>query len=223
MFLFSQPALRHFAVIKRLKLVRSGALWRVTDRRGFGSEQLLLVPGRHKVWPLLLVSLNSVHASPVRLRNGKVAILVNASDVKLVSNLLRANPKSKESNLNALTGFEPRFKKRKLAPAALVISALVVSAVAIIPRPQEKVTTQIEQTGPTAGNTCGKEMLGQSLIEGVLARYKQVQISEGSFKVASAKKLGGLYQVKLRRMCDGKYFRVDAWSRNSEIVISKIY
>jgi hypothetical protein len=224
MFSFQKPALRHFAVMKRVKVSRFGHLWLVKDRRGLGLDQLLLVPSKRRVWPLLLSSLAQHDASPVRLRSARVAILIGSAEVKSVMSALRGT-KSESVVLNAISGFEQGRAKFSRKPLLVVagVAALVVS-VNLIPKSVSTQAAVVEiQPQVKIVKVCGARLSEGQKILGPTKRLKRVVIEETEFVVASSQKLGGLLQLKLKRSCDDKYFRVDAWSNKDQVLIARVY
>ncbi len=224
MFSFQKPALRHFAVMKRVKISRYGHLWLVKDRRGLGLDQLLLVPSKRRVWPLLLSALVQLESSPVRLRSARVAILIGSADIKDVMTALRET-KTEEVVLNAISGFEKGRARLSMKPLLAIagVAALVVSA-NLIPK---SVSTQAavvkKQPLERIASVCGIDLSEGQEVLGATKRLKRVTIQETEFVVASSQRLGGLLQLKLKRTCDGKYFRVDAWSDDAQVLIAKVY
>jgi len=224
MFSYQKPALRHFAVIKRLKVCRFGHIWLVKDRRGLGLDQLLLMPSKRRVWPLLLSALSQHEASPVRLRSARVAILIGSTDVKSVMSVLRGTG-AEAVVLNAISGFEQGRDKLSRKPLLVVagVAALVVSA-NLIPKSVSTQAAVVEvQTDVKIVNACGTRLSEGLKILGTTKRLKRVVIEGTEFVIASSQKLGGLHQLKLKRSCDEKYFRVDAWSDKDQVLIAKVY
>jgi hypothetical protein len=224
MFSFQKPALRHFAVIKRLKVSRFGHLWLVKDRRGLGLDQLLLVPSKRRVWPLLLSALSQHEASPVRLRSTRVAILIGSTEIKSVMSALRAT-KTAPVILNAISGFEQGRAKLSRKPL-LVVAGVVALALSANLYPKSVSTQAAVVESPPVEKVlkvCGIELSQEQEILGSTKRLKRVSIREMEFVVASSQRLGGLLQLKLKRSCDGKYFRVDAWSDETKVLIAKVY
>jgi len=223
MLFSSQPALRHFAVLNLVKRRRFGSIWLVKDRRGLGANQHLLVPSKSRAWPLLLSSLHQQQASPVRLRNGKVALLINVSDVKVIVDALREPRTSRAQKLNAISGFEMAGtnSKRKIAQAAVIV-VVVALFVALLPKP---VIADVEVTEPIQKkiDKCALPIQVNSEVFGQVAQSKSISIGGSKYKVAAVQKLGGLTQLKLKRTCDQKYFRVDAWSQNNQVIVFKVY
>ena len=205
--------------------MRYGAVWLVKDRRGLGENQHLLVPSRSKAWPLLLSSLSEHQASPVRLRNGKVAILVGSKDLEAIQTSIRLSRKSTVQKLNAISGFESVEKKTQKRPTIAIVSiAAITLLVLLIPKPVEADTeVVVEQKTRTKVETCSKPIPSDAPILGTLAVAKQIEIDGLDYKIASKQRLGGLIQLKLKRKCDKKYFSVDAWSRKDQVLVSKVY
>ena len=225
MLFSSQPALRHFAVLNQVQRRSFGTIWLVKDRRGVGHNQFLLVPSRARAWPLLLSSLNQHQASPVRLRNGKVALLINVSEVKEILATLKSGKGSKVAKLNAISGFETVSSTSRTKPliAALIVTAVAVF-IALLPKP---VSADVEVVAPLKMEKqiekCSLPIEVDSLVVGSIAKSKSISISGSKFKVAAMQKLGGLTQLKLKRTCDQRYFRVDAWSQSNQVIVSKVY
>lgn len=224
MLFSSQPALRHFAVLSLEKRMRYGAFWLVKDRRGLGENQYLLEPSRSKAWPLLLSSLSDHQASPVRLRNGKVAILVGSRDLQSVQASIRLSNKSTLQKLNAISGFESVEKNPRRPIIAMVSIAAITLLVLLIPKPVEADTeVVVEKKTETLAETCSKPIPLEAPILGTLAVAKHIELDGLDYKIASKQRLGGLIQLKVKRKCDKKYFSVDAWSKNDQIIVSKVY
>ena len=224
MLSFHKPALRHFAVIKRVKVCRFGHLWLVKDRRGLGLDQLLLVPSKRRVWPLLLSALSQHDASPVRLRSTRVAILIGSTEIKSVMSALRVT-KTEPVILNAISGFEQGRARLSRKPLLVVagVAALVVS-VNLVPKSVSTQASVVEvQPEVKIVKVCGNRLSEGQEILGTTMRLKRLVIEETEFVVASSQKLGGLLQLKLKRTCDDKYFRVDAWSNKDQVLIAKVY
>jgi len=225
MIFSSQPALRHFAVLNQVLRRRFGSIWAVKDRRGMGQNQFLLVPSRARAWPLLLSSLSQHQASPVRLRNGKVALLINVNDVKEILATLKARKGSQVAKLNAISGFETVDSTSRSKPlmAALIVAAVALF-IALLPKP---VSADVEVVAPLKLekqiDKCASPIEVDSLVVGSIAKSKSISINGSKFKVAAMQKLGGLTQLKLKRGCDQKYFRVDAWSQSNQVIVSKVY
>ena len=70
---------------------------------------------------------------------------------------------------------------------------------------------------------CGLPIQVDDKIVGEIAKSKSIKVSGFEYKIANTQKLGGLIQLKLKRKCDQQYFRVDAWSQNNQLTVSKVY
>jgi hypothetical protein len=225
MLFSSQPALRHFAVLTLEKRRRYGTYWLVKDRRGLGESQYLLVPSRAKAWPLLLSSLSDLNASPVRLRNGKVALLVSSTDLHQVHNSIQKIRLSSVQKLNAISGFESVVSSGKKRPLiAILIFAVIAVFVSVVPKPVVADVPVVEITQkPKTSVKCGLPIRIETEVVGDIANLKSIKIGGFEYKIANTQNLGGLIQLKLKRKCDQKYFRVDAWSKSNQVTVSKVY
>lgn len=205
--------------------MRYGKIWLVKDRRGLGQSQYLLVPSRTRAWPLLFDSLSAHQASPVRLRNGKVAILVGSKDLKSIQTSIRLSKKSTLQKLNAISGFESVEKKPSRRPVIAVAAiATITLLVLLAPKPVEAETEVIvDKKIAMTVETCSKPIPLEAQILGTLTVAKQIELDGLVYQIASKQRLGGLIQLRLKRKCDNKYFSVDAWSKNDQVVVSKVY
>jgi hypothetical protein len=225
MIFSSQPALRHFAVLSLEKRRTYGTFWLVKDRRGLGQKQYLLVPNRARAWPLLLSSLSDLNAGPIRLRNGKVALLVSNSDLELIHNSIQNTGRTSTQRLNAISGFESvESSSKKKALIAIFGFAVIAAFVSVVPKPVVADVSVVEiSQKPKPVVKCGIPIQVDSEIVGQIGKYKSIKLGGFEYKIAQAQKLGGLIQLKIKRNCDQKYFRVDAWSQSNQVTISKVY
>jgi len=225
MLFHSQPALRHFAVLSLEKRRRYGAFWLVKDRRGLGESQYLLVPSKTKAWPLLLSSLSGLNASPVRLRNGKIALLVSNAGIDLIHNAIHETSRKSVQKLNAISGFESVVSRSRSKPlVAILVLAVIALFVSVVPKPVvANVQIVVKTQKPKLVVSCGLPIpIGEEVV-GVIARSKSIKINGYQYKIANAQKLGGLIQLTLKRKCDQKYFKIDAWSQSNQVNVSKVY
>ncbi len=187
--------------------------------------QLLLVPSKTKAWPLTLTLLDKFQPIPTRLRNGKVGLLLDQADTQEVMSALR-NSKSKEDiSLDAMKGFVTKRQSRRVTPIALTVSCCV-GLLAIFAAPQlthSEPQTIIQKDVAEVVENCAAGPEVQQSIKGKAKLLHSVTIGNEEFKVASVNRLGGLVQLKLKRSCDSKYFRIDAWSISNELKVSKVY
>ena len=174
---------------------------------------------------MLLSSLSDLNASPVRLRNGKVALLVSINDLELIHKSIQRTKKTRVQKLNAISGFESvasgRGKKLLVPILAFVAIAAFVS---VVPKPVVADVSVVESSQePKPVVKCGIPIQVDSEIVGQIGKYKSIKLGGFEYKIAQAQKLGGLHQLKLKRKCDQKYFRVDAWSQSNQVNVSKVY
>jgi hypothetical protein len=225
MLFHSQPALRHFAVLSLEKRRRYGAYWLVKDRRGLGESQFLLVPSKTKAWPLLLSSLSGLNASPVRLRNGKIALLVSNAGIDLIHNAIHETSRKSVQKLNAISGFESVVSRSRSKPlVAILVLAVIALLVSVVPKPVvADVQVVVKTQKPKLVVSCGLPIPIGAEVVGVIARSKSIKINGYQYKIANAQKLGGLIQLTLKRKCDQKYFKIDAWSQSNQVNVSKVY
>ena len=225
MLFHSQPALRHFAVLSLEKRRRYGAYWLVKDRRGLGESQFLLVPSKTKAWPLLLSSLSGLNASPVRLRNGKIALLVSNAGIDLIHNAIHETSRKSVQKLNAISGFESVVSRSRSKPlVAILVLAVIALFVSVVPKPVvADVPVVVKTQKPKQVVRCELPIPLEAEVVGVIARSKSIKINGYQYKIANTQKLGGLIQLTLKRKCDQKYFRIDAWSQSDQVNVSKVY
>ncbi len=209
------PSLRHHAVIRILRRSLKYSIWLVSDRRSDGSRELLLVPSRFVAWPIMYQRLSKLEPRLVRLRNGKVAFLILENEIEqVVSNASASAPKT---NLDPLAGFIPASRTRFKAIWMLVgLSSLVIVLFAT--------------TGSGTPETKNKNDEGSSAclvepypIEINLDEFKAGKFTKDGvkFNFAALNQNGGLYSIRIRRLCDGKLYQGKAWKSKSGLVLSQ--
>jgi hypothetical protein len=226
MFRFTQPGLRHHAVVERVMTVRFGSIWRVHDRRDPSIPKLLVLPTKAKPWPVLLEVLSQHQPTPTRLRNGKVAfILPNIPLIELKSSFRKSRTSSR-SRLDALTGFsatQVETRSKVIAFATIII----IGGLLFIQFPwsyaQSKPLSKVPIAQKSKASTCKADVvLGMRISKGI-KRFEKFKIAENTFVVANLSRFGGLTQLTLKRVCDDKYFRFDAWKSSEYLEITKLY
>lgn len=225
MFRASKPSLRHFAVLERELRTAAGSVWAVQDRRNPLRKQCLFVPTKVSSWPIWVVRLEFLEPTPTRLRNGKVALLLSSPDASLVRSTFRSSTKNSRVKLNALTGFELTQKaKRRMPPVLIPIMALACSCLWFIPRDSSVATqTEVPVVSKPKVDLCRTTVSKGSEIVGVIARYESIELAGQEFKIADIKRLGGLVQIKAKRLCDKRYFRIDSWSEGKKLRVERVY
>jgi hypothetical protein len=225
MFKPKQPALRHFAVLECLRSGRFGAIWGVRDRRGSTKSQFLLVPSRVKPWPVLMTRLEKLQPIPVRLRNGNVGLLLSGIDLDQLTDFLKPRSRTVDFHLDALHGFVIAKRARR-APRVLLLGLCVVFGFSLVLLPQNtsrQAAVSVPMDGKSTPGLCAEGPQVNHKIEGSSKRFSPVQLGKDKYTIASVKRLGGLAQLKIKRKCDSKFFRIDAWIRSSEVIVSKVY
>ena len=174
---------------------------------------------------MLLSSLSNLNASPVRLRNGKVALLVSNNNLDLIHKSIQSTKKTSVQKLNAISGFEPVASGRGKKPLVAILAFVSIAAfVSVVPKPVVADVPVVEiSKKPKPVVKCGLPIQIDDEIVGVIAKSKSIKVSGFEYKIANMQKLGGLLQLKLKRKCDQKYFRVDAWSQSNQVTVSKVY
>jgi hypothetical protein len=159
------------------------------------------------------------------LRNGKVALLVSNNNLELIQNSLQRARKTTVQKLNAISGFESVASGRGKKPLVAILAFAVIGAfVSVVPKPVVADVPVIEiSQKPKPVVKCGLPIQIADEIVGVIAKSKSIKVSGFEYKIANTQKLGGLIQLKLKRKCDQKYFRVDAWSQSNQVTVSKVY
>ena len=225
MFLERRPSLRYFAVLSRELRSLSGSVWEVQDRRNPLRKQYLFVPSRMNSWPIWLNRLESLEPTPTRLRDGKVSLLLTSSDVSSIRACLRSKIKGSNLELNALTGFQAIRAKRKNAQLAWIPTvAVACSLVLLIPKDVSSATQTPERAvAKPQIDSCSIAVPSGSEISGSVDRYETVVISGQKYKIAAINNLGGLAQVKAKRICDNRYIRFDAWLSEQSPRIERVY
>jgi len=226
MFGKSRPALRHFAVGERLATLRVGKVWKAHDRRDSASPKFLVVPNKAKPWPILHERLSNYQPSPARLRNGKVALLLSTGQLEEIKNAIRKGQHDAKNPLSSWQGFSIgksiRVRKGLVVATFALVLCLVVALVPISNVAWQPVEKPVLQSDKPVAKCAGEVSLGLELPIGIRKRSK-VALGGETFTVNSIKSFGGLAQVRIRRACDGKYFRLDAWQNSDYFEVSKVY
>jgi len=218
-----KPSLRHFAVIERVHRSRFGSSWLVQDRRNPLRKQYLFVPSRLRSWPIWLSRLELLEPTPTRLRNGRVSVLISAADANIVREAFRKPPLDAGTKLNALTGFEAGARRSKVRLAFLPALALCLCLLLVVPKEQSVATQKVESPKPEVSISCANQIANGSQASGSVKQFGFLDIAGARYKIASLHKLGGLTQVKVKRVCDKKYLKLDLWSDGAQLKVEKVY
>ena len=219
-----QPSLRHFAIIARTFKSKVGSLWEVKDRRAPDQSQYLFTPSILMSWPRWLAILGD-SCSPIRLRNGKVALLLSREfDLEAIAKCLKY-PRGRNSySLQPMIGFLEAKKNRvQFALPMILIFVVLVGLLTITMSPKAMVIATVSQSQNTAQRkSCGEvDLLGKRFPTGTKA-HTTLSLEESKYRILKTSSFGGLTQIQLRRICDGKKFRLEAWRAKDSLRVSKV-
>lgn len=219
-----QPSLRHFAIIARTFKSKVGSLWEVKDRRAPDQSQFLFTPSILMSWPRW-VSILGDSCSPIKLRNGKVALLLSRElDLESVAKSLKYRRGMNSYSLQPMIGFSEAKKNRiKFALPMILIFVVLVGLLTITMSPKAMVIATASQSQHTSQRkSCGEEdLLGKSFPTGIKA-HTNLMVEKSKYRILRTSSFGGLTQIQLRRICDGKKFRIEAWRAKDSLRVSKV-
>lgn len=161
--------------------------------------------------------------TPTRLRNGKVAVLLSGADAMNVRDALRKSNKTSGTKLNALTGFEKAQRKSRLRIALLPALALGFCLLLLVPKEQSLATPKMPPQLLKAEMSCESPIKKGEQAIGSLSRFGFLDIAGKRYKIANIQKLGGLAQVKVKRVCDKRYLRLDVWAEGFQLKVERVY
>ena len=203
---------------------KGGSLWEIRDRRSPEVSQHLFIPSFLVAWPRWLAVIGN-DGSPVRLRNGKVALLLNKglSDEQLIKKLqMPAN--MTRYKLLPMQGFSEQkthVSKTHVATVAALL-ALTVLLTFTMNQHQASLPSLKKQANVAELNSCKKvSLLGEILPRNVKA-HTTTSIHSITYRNQQATRFGGLTQIQLRRMCDGKTFRLQAWQSKDSLKVFRV-
>lgn len=220
-----QPGLRHFAVLRIRNRTKFGSIWEVQDRRSSQATQFLFQPSLLVSWPRWVAVLGE-GCVPTRLRNGKVALLLNREITFGESIELLRTPKSRERyELSPMQGF---VKKSGLnwKPIGVLLFVFAIAAcwllISFSMAHNQVVAKQVtSKSAPLA--KCGEVDLVGTEIPTKLRAHTNFRIDTDSFRVVELKSIGGLTQILVRRTCDAKKLTLNAWREKESLKISRVY
>jgi len=219
-----QPALRHFAVLGRAKKTRFGCIWEVKDRRAPETNQFLFTPNTLRSWPRWVALLGDA-CSPARLRNGKIALLLNKG-----FSLEELLPVFKRSNglgnfvLKPMFGFEERSKsgKRLLLVVAFSLVLIFGSTVLNLNQSKSVAVRSMQIQKPKKQVNCKQAVLVGADLPKTVKPHSNLVIARLQFRVLTIATFGGLTQLQLRRNCDNQRITVAAWKTDDALRVSKV-
>jgi hypothetical protein len=219
-----QPGLRYFAVLQLKKSTKYGHLWEVQDRRSSQATQFLFQPSLLTSWPRWVAILGE-KCIPTRLRNGKVALLLNREITFEESIELLKTPRNRERyELSPMRGF---VKKSSFPWKPIVVSSFAVAIAACllvvrVPMAQTQVVAKqvLGQRAPVV--KCGEVDLVGADIPNKLKVHINFRIGRDSFRIVQLKSFGGLTQIYVKRTCDGKRLTLNAWREKESLKVSRV-
>lgn len=137
---------------------------------------------------------------------------------------MRENRKGQLETLNAMSGFESGKRKSKLWIA--IVPLLVVGGLLLYPAQAEQLPVKTQADALVKAQepvSCGKEIEEGSAIIGVIKRFNDIAIAGEDFRVATYVKLGGLGRLTVKRLCDSRIYRLEAWLEGKEIIVERVY
>ena len=216
------PSLRNFAVLKLERRNTLGRFYLVRDRRLETADQLLFVPNKLRAWPRYLAQLSRSDSTPVRLRDGRVALLIGSSfDLTSIQLSLKAVKRTRVS-FDAITGFHHGTVKRK---RRLLIGTLCSGLVCLLFLPQsvatpEVMTKQVVIKVEPKKSTCSTAPKVGEQVQ-ILAD-RQAGLNGNKYQVHAKTQLGGLVQLNLVRVCDKSKWKVTAWKTGKVYQIESV-
>ncbi len=199
----------------------SGCLYLVRDRRVLTPDQVLFVPSKWRAWPRYLALANNLEPTPVRLRDGRVGILLG-SGIQPESLKSFKPAKSKTWTFDAISGFhEGKVRRRHPVLLATFCSGLVL--LLLLPQMLSKpVTTKAKEVVVSQNKTssCSKPL---EIDEKFTMLQAEVALINGfKYHVVRKTQLGGLWQLQMVRVCDKSSIELTAWKTGQVFQIDSI-
>lgn len=216
------PSLRNFAVLKLERRNALGRFYTVRDRRSESASQLLFVPSKLRAWPRHLAQLSSLNSTPVRLRDGRVALLIgSSSDLTSTQSALKVTKQTRVT-FDAISGFHHGTIKRG---RPLLIGTVCSGLVCLLFLPKAFATPQLRtkqvvlKVEPKKSNCSTAPKVGEQL---ELLAYRQAESNGIKYQVQAKTQLGGLGQLNLVRVCDKSKWKVTAWKTGKVYQIDSV-
>lgn len=219
----STPSLRNFAVLRRVARFWQGQVFEVQDRRLMDNPQLLFAPNRFRSWPRYLAMFGDRGATPVRLRNSKVAVLFGHEvQLQQLKYALRLKTKG-QWTFAALTGFQNSTKRkvaRFILPTACCLVAISLATVLSGPRTLADAKTP-QRTELASKAVCVEPPQVGDKVQ-LNAKMGTLLIRERSLKAVHVQIIGGFMQAQIRSECNSKELLVKAWLRGKTYQIASV-
>ncbi len=198
-----------------------GSFYLVRDRRVLTPDQVLFVPSKWRAWPRYLALANNLEHTPVRLRDGRVGILLG-SGIQPESLKSFKPAKSKTWTFDAISGFH-EGKVRRRHPVLLTTCCSGLILLMLLPQMLSKpaITKATEViVAQNKTSECSKQLaVGEQF---KIAHLKVALISGIKHSVVRRTQLGGLWQLQLVRLCDKAPIRLTVWKTGQVFQIDSI-
>ena len=210
-----KPTLKFFALTKMGRLSIYGSLWKAVDRRNTQTELVLFVPNYLRNWARYFSLLEDYLIRPVKLRSGRVGILLQTGlDLKQMRKLVKIRFLKRHS-FTPNSGFELATKRFK-PKYVLVLIVLVLIGILSVPKLQNETTF----SAPVRLPSCSFEIeAGSMLKRAITGRFT---VAGKAIKVKSLGSFGGFAQLSVTRDCDRKKYEIRAWRTKLGYVVSKV-
>ena len=211
----NKPSLRNFAVLRKSGRSLSGSFYLVRDRRVLTPDQVLFVPSKWRAWPRYLALANNLDSTPVRLRDGRVGILLGSGiqPEKLKSLKLE---KSRRWTFDAISGFhEGKVRRKNPVLVSTFCSGLIL--LMLLPQMLSKpVNSRAKEVivSSIKTSTCSNQLETGEQFK--IVQVEVALINEIKYSVVRKTQLGGLWQLQMVRVCDKAPMRITAW-KNGEV------
>jgi len=219
-----QPALRHFAVLGRAKKTRFGSIWEVKDRRAPETNQFLFTPNTLRAWPRWVALLGDA-CSPTRLRNGKIALLLNKGfTLEELLPVFKRPSGLGNFVLKPMFGFEETSKSGKRLLLVVAFSLVVICGFSVLNlnRSKSVAVQSIQIQKPKKQVECKQAVLVGVDLPKTVKPHSNLVVAGANFRVLSVATFGGLTQLQLRRNCDNQRISVAAWKSDDALKVSKV-
>ena len=107
--------------------------------------------------------------------------------------------------------------------AFLPALSLCLCLLLVVPKEQSVATQKVESPKPEVSISCAGPITNGSQAFGAVKQFGFLDIGSARYKIASLHKLGGLTQVKVKRVCDKKYLKLDLWADGAQLKVEKVY
>jgi len=217
------PSLRNFAVLRLVKRLWLGKVFEVQDRRLANSSQLLFVPNSLKSWPRYLAILTENEALPLRLRSGKVAILLG-NNVKS-TDLLKALKRGQRNTwtFTALTGFCGSSPKKLPKGLPILLTCLLAVALTVVLGSQQRGSTSKMQdkSEQVATTVCVEAIKVGDKFQ--ISGQKHNLVKHGvNLKILRLEIIGGYLQAQIHSRCKNSDLQIKAWLHGKTYAITSV-